>query len=962
MKSVVDYIVRLLDDIKSKEKLLEECSDVYEKVGHKYELAAMKEQLDNAANALVNAYTREELYELCQGIMSENVRENIFEQVDAKNEENKRLYLQKQDMLIGIIQNDIETLFEKDPDCDKETSPLYRKYKSAQDSINKARQNIENPNYPKVNIFAYLTPEYYDEYLKKLAHNLEKVKNSKDIEENILTYQVVYKSEKTLEYPVKDKLDQLMSTMSVSLDTYQVIKENYEFINEITAIESNEGARRLYDYVRDIEGLVEKANLNIFVEGCKEKGVEDIAADGANGFIEFDTIETEKRVYNEDLKLDFSYDIKVIYSTLLKEMQNTNMLIEDASIEESDNKDYGFTKFLIAKQKIIETINAKHFDEAEFLVNLDNLKREVRKIENMEKLIDQMIGTSFESMPTNVDNYRNPMVPRRFKQNLAHNAQINGLYLSLAFVNEIGVSIDEFVQNPIEVVKKAFEDKFNELHIDNQLKGKHKAEAIFDLAAGKRFETVDVYGYIRTLLFFSGLESDPEKRKHNSVVIAGMSTSFSKKKMVLHAGNTFIKTANLSETLQNIFLAKPDKTGVISYADCHSRKVVKSNEKNPKFVSKMVDYKTGFFIKDKETTIDKISKIENFQETYNDMMDVIKKYDEALNNPDNKGVIQIIEVKDLITAAQELCAKYLLTHDINELDNNFQREAMNFITNPQLEGALSGINIEGMGNPNLVNLIKNKKSLMNNQEKAVLKFVTENKQENEFIRVFKELNKQMDDLDKQLDKISAKIGKGETNEQIEAIGMQHRRLLNQLMEAQNKRIEELKLEYENGKIPRYYYEKRVEQVKSLQNLDQITPLFKVDEPKYKNFKSYKKSLSAEEKTGKTDEELKEEYQEIVNQLKSDKMVYLAYHVLASHDIKVVKPLDSKYETTVQIQLLQIDEETYKRVNELVATEEELKHMIVVPEADDQNILNDTQLNEFEVVCEEVISKDSVNNL
>jgi hypothetical protein len=175
-------------------------------------------------------------------------------------------------------------------------------------------------------------------------------------------------------------------------------------------------------------------------------------------------------------------------------------------------------------------------------------------------------------------------------------------------------------------------------------------------------------------------------------------------------------------------------------------------------------------------------------------------------------------------------------------------------------------------------------------------------------------------------------------------------------------IEELKLEYENGKIPRYYYEKRVEQVKSLQNLDQIPPLFKVDEPKYKNFKSYKKSLSAEEKTGKTDEELKEEYQEIFNQLKSDKMVYLAYHVLASHGIKAVKPLDSKYETTIQIQLLQINEDTYKRANELVATEEELKHMIIVPEADDQNIPNDMQLNESEVVSEKEISKDSVNNL
>ena len=53
MKSVVNSIVHLLSDINSKEKLLEECSDVYEKVGHKHELNLMKEQLSNAANTFL---------------------------------------------------------------------------------------------------------------------------------------------------------------------------------------------------------------------------------------------------------------------------------------------------------------------------------------------------------------------------------------------------------------------------------------------------------------------------------------------------------------------------------------------------------------------------------------------------------------------------------------------------------------------------------------------------------------------------------------------------------------------------------------------------------------------------------------------------------------------------------------------------------------------------------------------
>ena len=78
---------------------------------------------------------------------------------------------------------------------------------------------------------------------------MTKVKNSTELEQDILSYQVVYKSDKSLEYPVKGKLDQMMSRMNVSYDTYQLIKENYDFINEITAIESSDGTRGLYDYV-----------------------------------------------------------------------------------------------------------------------------------------------------------------------------------------------------------------------------------------------------------------------------------------------------------------------------------------------------------------------------------------------------------------------------------------------------------------------------------------------------------------------------------------------------------------------------------------------------------------------------------------------------------------------------------------------------------------------------------------
>ena len=959
MKSVVDYLSVLLKDIKSKEKRIEECTDPYEKVGHNHELTEMKEQLKNAANLLGNAYTSKELLELCKGIMPDDVQKKIYDQMEEKNRKNEKSYINYQKQILDVSEKDIAAAFDLDPDCDKESSPVYKKYKAAQDAFDKALQNIENPKYNKVNFLSLVGPEYYDEYIKKLAANLVNVDGATEIEKNILSYQVVYKSEKSLEYPVKDKLDNMIISMSgISYETHQLINENYNFINEITSIESSEGSRRIYDYVSKIEPIVEKENLNNFIEGSKDKGLEDIAYDNAMGFKEFEHVESEKRVYNDELNLEFSDNVKILYSTLLKEMQNTNMLPDNASIDESGIKAYGFTKFLQARKKLIDTINAENFDENEFRIDLDNIKREVRKIENMENLIERKIGTSFESMPTNVDTFRNQHVPRRFKQNLAHNAQINGLYISLGLINKAGVTIDQFVQNPTEVVKKAFDDQFDELHIDNKLKGRSKAEAIYDLAGGKKFETIGVYGYLRAIEFFAGLETDPEKKKHNTVVIAGMLSNFSKKQMVLDAAKSgYMNNANISETLQNIFLAKPDENGNISYADCHSKIIPVSEKENPEYVSRIFDYKTGYSIKDKETAIDKIAKIENFQETYYDMMAVIKKYNTVLKNPDNK-VKPNVEIKDLINAAQELCAKYLLIHDINELDKNFQKEVMNFIKNPSLEETIRVVNTQGMENPSLEKLVKGKKSLISKKEKDIKSFVT--RQEQAFIKTFKELNKQMDALDKQVDKISKKIGKGETNAEIEAIGMQHRKLLNQLMEAQNARIDKLQNEYENGMISKYYYEKRVEQVKTLQNIDKIPPLFQVDEPQYDKFKSYKKALSEKQKSGKTDEELLEEYNELKASLTNEKMSYLVSLVCSDKGIKSLKSLNSKNEFAVKSDLIEINEEVYKKESEDLIKENtkikalaEHKQAIVVEEVLEPHIpSNDMRLNESNEIVSE----------
>jgi hypothetical protein len=343
-------------------------------------------------------------------------------------------------------------------------------------------------------------------------------------------------------------------------------------------------------------------------------------------------------------------------------------------------------------------------------------------------------------------------------------------------------------------------------------------------------------------------------------------------------------------------------------------------------------------------------------------METIKEYHIALKNPNNKVKVQKITMKDLIGAAQEVCAKYLLTHDINVLNKEakandrdaviskeFYNQIVNFIKNPSLEETLHVVDTENMGNPSLEKLVKDRKSLLSNKEKEIQTFVKT--QEAKFINTFKALNKQIDALDKQVDKISKKLGKGETNDEIEAIGMEQRKLYNELLKVQNARIEDLQKEYEKGMISKYYFEKRVEQVQKLQNLDKLPPLFKIDDPEYKNLYKY---------IDKKDEGLLKEYNELMEAARNEKMAYLGDLVCADKGIRTLKALSSQNEFTVKTQLLEIDENVYKEefkdYKDFAPT---LREQIVVTEVAESYDKDLMRLNES---SEDSIEKDKINSL
>jgi hypothetical protein len=174
------------------------------------------------------------------------------------------------------------------------------------------------------------------------------------------------------------------------------------------------------------------------------------------------------------------------------------------------------------------------------------------------------------------------------------------------------------------------------------------------------------------------------------------------------------------------------------------------------------------------------------------------------------------------------------------------------------------------------------------------------------------------------------------------------------LKVQNARIEDLQKEYEKGMISKYYFEKRVEQVQKLQNLDKLPPLFKIDDPEYKNLYKY---------IDKKDEGLLKEYNELMEAARNEKMAYLGDLVCADKGIRTLKALSSKNEFAVKSQLLEINEDVYKEefkdYKDFAPALNKKREQIVINEVEDSNF-NEKSMKLNEPI-EESLEKDKINS-
>ena len=908
LKSQYDHIKNSIPTEENKFKLIE----------LNVELSTLESKINYCINLVVNKYKGNDILGFAKKCFSDERINNAKEEaqkynIDVVEKSINRTLTQKKEYLDKI--NDI---LSKHPDADKpenKDSDSYKRIQHIKADIAIVDNHILETQQKEKNFIDFLSFEEKN----TLVNNLLEVNNAiEDDQSELLDKAKSYYAPLELlhkaTYPLEERIKELTKDKDSSLAKY--LLENKEAIDRLTVKSNHTAVSSLYTQkVKKIEDEYGVLRRREFAKFAKKAKIEDIVNEQGQ-------FNSKKIYYVDEHYEKFNKCQKELLSTdetkekikfLLKKLDSLNILNDEFDVGESGFKEYGFAKFIKLKYAFIEAINETPADEEKIRSTLEELKQQETGINTIYELIKETLGDTYESTPGNVDSYRSLEVPPCFKNNLSINSKFNSLYIMLSFIKEKNLDIDEFVNNPIKFSAKEMEDAFQKRNLDNILAGKSKGEAIAFLSDIRNAsKPEDPYKFTRCYELIVKSETNEAFATNNHISSIAFNTVSGDYNRAACIGGEYFNRRPI-ETLEYLLVAKKDKDGKIPYLSCYV----------PPYPI-YDDLKTNRAIDEKETVVEQISRDENIKETFYEAIEALRYFSNYRKNQNGINSVSV-HSRDVYKAVQLLATKIIVTLDLKGnskdqkrgYDKQFVDDVYNIIENPKKVAQLKGFKFHKNQDlfDNIKNVVDNKDRLIKNYEKNMLNY--QKPKEAEFIAEFERINKEIDLLDEQADKISANLEKGATNKQIEDIAALQREKFIELQKLQNNRIDQLKEDLQKGRISKYYFDIRTEQVKLLDNIKDIPAMFIHEEAKYKNFKTYAKEILKIDIKTLSNEKLetsKNEYNLLIKKSEENKRLYLINNVLTNSRLSSNKSFN--YD---KIEKINIDE----NVNEMKELSDQL---------------------------------------
>jgi len=300
----------------------------------------------------------------------------------------------------------------------------------------------ENPDILINNIGAFIDNE--EEFKIKVDECLNNVKIENDFEIH---------REKEINELINNEKDPELK------EAYQYIKDN------IFTLRTKEQRDYVTNIIENVPTLIDSNLINKISNQLKNKDIykDKVVQHGANIVLK------DSNADNEDLKDDimkegyiFSDETKKILKEGLEYLNSFKTPSGDRMFDikefetEEGTKIYGFKNL-----NLIYNLADSKFTSGnkEDILNIVNLHKE--NIQKYDHLIDIVKKFDTFFFPSNISLARTENMPKKYGNDYKNTSIVNGLWQCLAVIEESGCTIDEFIDNPMNIVKRNYEKQKN---------------------------------------------------------------------------------------------------------------------------------------------------------------------------------------------------------------------------------------------------------------------------------------------------------------------------------------------------------------------------------------------------------------------------------------------------------------------------------------------------------------------
>lgn len=582
---------------------------------------------------------------------------------------------------------------------------------------------------------------------------------------------------------------------------------------------------------------------------------------------------TQLKEAMSSVELKFAPEYKEKITHILHRMDELGMVPEGASGAEEGSKVYGFRKLLDAQNALRDAIKKQ---DAE---NLASLKTDyVQQLQNMREiytLVENAITPDNTCVANNVDNMRNNLIPAEFKKSVATNSNVNSLWITLAFIKQRGITIEEFLEHPLknlhEVISKQMEHALPEKRFEGM--------TLNDVVCSEAYVDDSDYGvnWLGTMRATDALAAG-DKENHVYNVTAGRVLE-QLNTVAVPAQQRFISFSNRNyrNTLANMLLVNDEdrdyahitsetrrsSDGFALYPPFDAMKYAKEHEIDFAAMSERIGSMVQTFTK--TVLAQPAPQGKKLSYDVKDMMGGVKKaviFALLAKNPDlnDNGVKSLTE---WLEKPLEALKKYGVTEEnIKEL---FARKWS------KADDPVQVIKGRAVKAEKLISDFK--KDIADREKSLAESLKAEKKQE-------KAYNKRAEAILKAATRISEKVAKENNPAKIDKLEIDQVKKMNELKTLQKAEVDRLKGLYEEGKITKYYLRSRTDKIFALEH-GKSTAMFAADEGNMRSMEAYFKD-SGLDKSAPAD--AKGIYEPIKEKADAEKEAELNDFVLRKMDI------------------------------------------------------------------------------